>query len=133
MGIPRASNGYGWRGNALGLQRWEVECAHKARLDATEAVAHLMRQGKTFADAKAEIVKRARSVYKFSRPELYEGYMRCVSDVRFSDMPRDIFRKIEDDFLAGIEKRRGYKAKGLELLMYRWFGMVWSVEPKKKR
>lgn len=132
MGIPRKSNNYGWRGNALGLQRWEVECAHKARLDATEAVAHLMRQGKTFNDAKAEIVKRAASVYKFSRPELYEGTMRCVRDVQFGDMPKDIFRRIEDDFLAGIEARRGYKAKGLELLMYRWFGWVWSVDPKKK-
>ena len=114
----------GWKGNALGLQKWEVMCAHKARLDATEAVAHLMRQGKTFADAKAEIVKRARSVYKFSRPELYEGYLRCVSDVQFSDMPRDIFRKIEDDFLASIEKRRGYSAGSIERWWYRLTGMA---------
>lgn len=123
----------GWKGNALGLQKWEVECAHKARLDATDAVAHLMRQGKSFPDAKAAVVRRARSAYKFSRPELNRGYMLMVNDVQFSDMPRDIFRKIEDDFLASIEKRRGYKVKGLELLMYRWFGMVWSVEPKKGR
>lgn len=114
----------GWKGNALGLQKWEVECAHKARLDATEAVAHLMRQGKTFADAKAEIVKRARSVYKFSRPELYEGYMRCVRDVQFSDMPRDIFAKIEDDFLASIEKLRGKKAGRIERAFYHMTGMT---------
>lgn len=114
----------GWRGNTLGLQRWEVMCAHKARIDATEAVAHLMRQGKTFADAKAEIMRRARSVYKFSRPELYEGYMRCVSDVQFSDMPRDIFRRIEDDFLASIEERRGRPAGRIERALYRMTGLV---------
>lgn len=131
MGFPTKANNYGWRGNALGLQRWEVECAHKARLDATEAVADLMRRGKSFAEAKAIIEKRAASVYKHSRPALAEGYRRCVGDVQFSDMPKDIFRRIEDDFLASIEKRRGYKVKGLELLMYRWFGMVWSVEPKR--
>src|SRR5690606_37380118 len=106
------------------LQKWEVECAHKARLDATEAVAHLMWQGKTFADAKAEIMRRARSVYKHSRPELYEGYMRCVGDVQFSDMPRDIFRKIEDDFLASIEERRGYKAGRLERWFFSLTGMI---------
>lgn len=116
---------HGWKGNALGLQKWEVECAHKARLDATEAVAHLMRQGKTFADAKAEIMRRARSVYKHSRPELYEGYMRCVSDVQFSDMPRDIFRKIEDDFRASIEKQRGKPLGWFDRLLFRAFGIVW--------
>lgn len=115
----------GWRGNALGLQKWEVECAHKARLDATEAVAHLMRQGKTFNDAKAEIVKRARSVYKFSRPELYEGYLRMVNDVQFSDMPRDIFRKIEDDFRAEIEKQRGKPFNWLDRILWRAFGVTW--------
>lgn len=114
----------GWKGNVLGLQKWEVMCAHKARLDATEAVAHLMRQGKSFADAKAEIVKRARSVYKFSRPELYEGYMRCVSDVQFSDMPRDVFRKIEDDFRASIEKQRGKPLGWFDGLLFRLFGVV---------
>lgn len=124
MGIPRASNGYGWRGNALGLQRWEVECAHKARLDATEAVADLMRRGKSFDEAKAIIVKRADSVYKFSRPALYEGYRRCVADVRFADMPKDIMRGIEDGFLADIEKMRGYKAGRLERWFYRLTGMT---------
>lgn len=114
----------GWKGNALGLQKWEVECAHKARLDATAAVAHLMRQGKTFNDAKAEIVRRARSAYKFSRPELYEGYMRCVRDVQFSDMPRDIFRKIEDDFRVSIEKQRGRKAGRIERTLFRLTGLV---------
>lgn len=115
----------GWKGNALGLQKWEVECAHKARLDATYAVADLMRRGKSFADAKAEIVKRARSVYKHSRPELYEGYMRMVNDVQFSDMPKDIFRKIEDDFRASIEKQRGKPFNWLDRLLFRWFGVVW--------
>jgi len=114
----------GWKGNALGLQKWEVECAHKARLDATEAVAHLMWQGKTFADAKAEIMRRARSVYKHSRPELYEGYMRCVGDVQFSDMPRDIFRKIEDDFRASIEKQRGKPFNWLDRILWRAFGVT---------
>lgn len=124
MGFPKKANGYGWRGNVLGLQRWEVECAHKARLDATYAVADLMRRGKSFADAKAEIVKRARSVYKFSRPELYEGYMRMVNDVQFSDMPKDIMRSIEDGFLADIEKMRGYKAGRLERWFYRLTGLT---------
>lgn len=82
MGFPTKANNYGWRGNALGLQRWEVECAHKARLDATEAVADLMRRGKSFAEAKAIIEKRAASVYKHSRPALAEGYRRCVGDVQ---------------------------------------------------
>lgn len=124
MGFPTKANNYGWQGNALGLQRWEVECAHKARLDATEAVADLMRRGKSFDEAKAIIIKRADSAYKFSRPELYEGYRRCVADVRFSDMPKDIFRRIEDDFLASIEKRRGYKAGKIERWFYRFTGMV---------
>lgn len=119
--------GRGWKGNALGLQRWEVECAHQARLDATEAVADLVRRGKPFHEAKAIIVKRADEVYKFSRPELYEGYRRCVRDVQFADMPRDIMQRIEDDFLASIERRRGYKAGWLERLLYRCTGMVWSV------
>lgn len=115
----------GWKGNQLGLLRWEVMAAHEARIHATEAIAHLMRQGKSFDVAKAEIVKRARSVYKHSRPELYQGYIRCVSDVRFSDMPADIFRKIEIDFLTSIEMRRGYKAGLLERVLYRITGLVW--------
>lgn len=125
MGIPRASNGYGWRGNKLGLQKWEVECAHKARLDATEAVADLMRRGKSFAEAKAIIEARAASVYKHSRPELYEGYRRCVGDVQFSDMPRDIFRKIEDDFRVSIEKQRGKPFNWLDRILWRAFGITW--------
>lgn len=115
----------GWKGNALGLQKWEVECAHKARLDATEAVAHLMRQGKTFADAKADVIRRARSAYKFSRPELNRGYMLMVNDVQFTDMPRDIFRKIEDDFRADIEKQRGKPLGWFDRALFKWFGVVW--------
>lgn len=115
----------GWKGNALGLQKWEVECAHKARLDATDAVAHLMRQGKSFPEAKAEVVRRARSVYKFSRPELNRGYMLMVNDVQFSDMPRDIFRKIEDDFRADIEKQRGKPFNWLVRILWRAFGVTW--------
>jgi len=114
----------GWKGNVLGLQRWEVECAHQARLDATEAVADLMRRGKSFAEAKAIIEARAASVYKHSRPALAEGYRRCVGDVQFADMPKDIMRGIEDGFLADIEKARGYKAGRLERWFYRLTGMT---------
>lgn len=115
----------GWKGNELGLQRWEVMSAHQVRLDATEAVAHLMRQGKSFPDAKAEIERRVRAIYKFSRPELYEGYIRMAQDVRFSDMPDDITKKIEDWFLESIEKERGYKAGRIERFWYRLTGLVW--------
>lgn len=116
----------GYKGNALGLQRWEVECAHQARLDATEAVAHLMRQGKSFTDARAEIIKRADRVYKHSRPELYEGYRRCVRDVHLSDMPKDVVRKLDNDFLASIEKQRGRKAGRLERWFYGLTGLTFT-------
>lgn len=109
----------------LGLQRWEVECAHKARLDATEAVADLMRRGKSFTDAKAIIEARAASVYKFSRPALYEGYRRCIADVRLSDMPKDIMRGIEDDFLASIEKARGKPVGRINRWLWNTFGFIW--------
>lgn len=114
----------GWKGNALGLQRWEVLSAHEARLHATEAVADLVRKGKSFDAAKAEIVRRARSVYKHSRPELYQGYIRCVSDVRFSDMPADIIESMQSGFLASIETARGYKAGRVERLLYRLTGLT---------
>lgn len=115
----------GWRGNALGLQRWEVMSAHEARLHATEAVADLMRRGRTFPDAKAEITKRAQSAYKFSRPELFEGYMRMVQDVQFSDMPEDIMGKIEDGFLDQVERQRGKPLGRVNRLLWRWFGLLW--------
>lgn len=115
----------GWKGNALGLQKWEVECAHQARLDATEAVADLMRRGKSFAEAKAIIEARAASVYKHSRPELYEGYRRCVGDVQFADMPKDIMRKISDDFLASIEKARGKPVGPINRWLWNTFGFIW--------
>ncbi len=116
--------GRGWRGNALGLQRWEVEAAHQARLDVTEALAALMRRGKSFPEAKKEVMNRARQVYKFNRPELYQGCLACVSDVQFSDMPPDIIRKIGDDFLAGIEKgavTRPGRSKGPSTISRGWF------------
>lgn len=118
----------GWKGNALGLARWEVEQAHQARIDATEAVADLMRQGKPFIDARAEIVKRAARIYSVhrpNRPELYEGTMRCVRDVRFSDMPRDITGKVEQDFRASIERVKGKPLGMVDRLLWRWFGLVW--------
>lgn len=123
----------GWRGNVLGLQRWEVQAAHQARLDATEAIAVLMRKGKTFPDAKKEIMAKARQVYRHNRPELYQGCLACVSDVRFSDMPADITRKIDNDFLAGIERRRGYKAGPFERAFYDLTGLVFRVDPKAGR
>jgi hypothetical protein len=50
--------------------------------------------------------------------------LRCVSDVQFSDMPRDIFRKIEDDFRASIEKQRGKPFNWLDRILWRAFGVT---------
>jgi hypothetical protein len=112
----------GWKGNALGLQKFEVMDAHQARLDATEAVAQLMRQGKTFPEAKAEIERRAGSVYRFRRPEHYQGTMALVRDVQFGDMPPDIVGKVEKNFLAMIEKARGYEAGWIERAWFKLSG-----------
>jgi hypothetical protein len=113
----------GWRNNALGLQRWEVMSAHEVRLHATEAIADLMRHGRTFTDAKAEIGKRARLVYRFSRPELFEGYMRMVEEVKFSDMPKDIGRGVDAEFLDQVERQQGKPLGRINRLLWRWFGV----------
>src|SRR5690606_34580716 len=104
-----------------------------ARLNAIEAIAHHMRCGKSFTDAKKEVFARAKSVHKFSRPELYAGILACVENVQFSDLPEDIIRMIEDDFLASIERRRGYKAGPIERAFYRLTGHVFRVDPKPSR
>lgn len=114
----------GWRGNALGLQRWEVECIHKARLDATEAIAHLMRRGKSFAEAKAEVVARAKAIYKSGRPEMIEGYNRVFDSIQLSDMPSDVFGRSLDRRLADIEQKRGKKAGRFERWLYHTFGVL---------
>ena len=115
----------GWKGNVLGLQKWEVEYAHRARLDATEAVADLMRRGRSFPEAKAEVMRRARSAYKYSRPELYEGCMRTVSDVRFSDMPPAIINKIADDMVPDLERIKGKPLSRLSKWCWRNLGFWW--------
>lgn len=118
----------GWRGNALGLTKHEVLTAHQARLDATEAVADEMRRGMNFWDAKAKIEKRAASVYSYQKPyqpRLYQGTMALVQDVQFADMPKDVMRKISDDFLASIEKARGKPVGRINRWLWNTFGFIW--------
>ena len=115
----------GWKGNKLGLQRWEVMSAHEARVHATEAIADLMRKGKTFPEAKAAVVKRAASVYRHSRPELFQGHMACVNDVQFADMPPDILRSIEDRFRASLGRDREKPPRWIDRILLRWFGVTW--------
>lgn len=98
--------------------------AHQTRLDATQAIAERMRRGQSLEDAKAAVVKQADAVYKHSRPALYEGHKRVVRSVEFSDMPKDIMRRIGDDFLASIEKARGRKAGHIERWFYNLTGLT---------
>lgn len=114
----------GWKAMCWGSSAGKSSALTRPDLMQPRAVAHLMRQGKSFDEAREIIVKRADSVYKFSRPALYEGYRRCVADVRFADMPKDIMRGIEDGFLADTEKMLGYKAGRLERWLYRRTGMT---------
>lgn len=123
----------GWKNNPFGLARWEVAFVHQTRLDATEAIAVLMRSGKSFTDAKKEIFSRARQIYKIWRTELYAAMLCTIEQIEFSDMPEDIKRDVEDWFLGTIEKRRGYKAGPLERLYYRWTGRVFSIDPREDR
>lgn len=113
---------HGWKGNALGLQRWEVEHAHNTRLDATEAIADRMRRGETFDQAKEAVMKIAKDAFRHSRKPLLSAQVAMVEEVRFSDMPKDITRKIEADFLDDIESRIGRKLSPLSRWCYRLFG-----------
>jgi hypothetical protein len=123
----------GWKGNALGLQRWQMQLAHETAVGCMVMIQKKVLAGMTFDAAKAAVIRQESPGWKGFTPDVAKAVYCIVSSYTYGDLHPSIHRKHADEFLAGIEARRGYKTKGLELLMYRWFGMVWSVEPKAGR
>lgn len=114
----------GYRGNALGLQRFEVYSVNDERVRTVEAIARRMMAGESFEDAKAAEIKARGKAWKAARSELREGFFRVGQDIRLSDMPRAVHRKLDDDFLDGIELAEGRELGRFSRWLYRTFG-IW--------
>lgn len=117
----------GWKGNALGLQRWQVELVHNAAIACMIGIENKVAAGMTFDAAKAAVIRQAAPSWKGFTPDVAEGIRRVVSSYTYSDMSLAIHRKHADDFLASIEKRRGYRAGWMERALYRLTGLVWAA------
>lgn len=112
----------GYGGNALGLQRFEVYSVHDERIRMVHAIAARMMAGEAFDDAKAAVIKGHEKAWRAARPALREGFSRVGQDIRLADMPRAVHRKLDDDFLDGIEIAEGRVLSRLSRWCYRTFG-----------
>lgn len=110
----------GWRGNDLGLLKWQVEHVHEERLKMVSAVQRLVLAGKSFEEAKQTVTRRHISAWSAMPLGMGTALQRCADDLRFSDMSEPVFRAIEEQIL----QHHGKRSTWLRRLVLRWTGLV---------
>ena len=114
----------GWRGNDLGLTRWQVELVHKAAEAVRWRISDLVHGGMSFEDAKAAAIKQARPSWRGFSPEVAEGVRRVTASYRLGDVERSVKKHLHVRTLVEIETMRGRKAGRIERLLYRVSGLT---------
>jgi hypothetical protein len=114
----------GWRGNDLGLTRWQVELVHKAAEAVRWRISDLVHHGMSFEDAKATAIKQARPSWRGFSPEVAEGVRRVTASYRLGDVERSVKKHLHSRALVEIETMRGKKAGRIERAIWRVTGLT---------
>jgi hypothetical protein len=114
----------GWRGNDLGLTRWQVDLVHKAAEAVRWRISDLVDGGMSFEDAKAAAIKQARPSWRGFSPEVAEGVRRVVTSYRLADVEPAVKKHLHARTLVEIETMRGRKAGRIERAIWRVTGLT---------
>lgn len=113
----------GWRGNDLGLSRWQVELVHNASEAVRWRICEMVQRGTPFHEAKERAIRQASASWRGFGPEVAEGINRVVSSYRLSDLDKPALRRVRERSLVQIEVMRGRKAGRIERALFRLTGL----------
>lgn len=114
----------GWRGNALGLQRWQVQLVADTVNAMKFRIEERMLAGDTFEDAKAEVLKGSTAASKGLATNVAKGVRAVASSLTYQDLRREIHDHDKTVQLMMHEISRGRKAGRIETMFYKLTGFV---------
>lgn len=114
----------GYRGNELGLARWQVELVHKAAEAVRWRIGDLVRGGMSFADAKAHATRQAQPAWAGLSIDVAEGVRRVVASYQFRDLEPAAKHHCADKFREQVENSRGKPMGRIERVLWRTFGLT---------
>lgn len=114
----------GWKGNALGLQRWQVQLV----TDTVNAIKHRiedrMLAGEPFKDAKATVMQDMIPVWAGLAKNVAVAAKAVAHTLTYQDLRREIHDRDKAIQLMMHEISRGRKAGRIETLFFRMTGLT---------
>lgn len=114
----------GWKGNALGLQRWEVQLVHDAATACLIGIENKVMAGMTFDAAKAAVIKSAAPAWKGFTPGVAEGVRKVVSSYCYADLSKAVMRHHRQHCFAQFPVGGGTISKRIEQVLYNLTGLT---------
>lgn len=111
----------GWRGNDLGLLKWQVMFVHDERIRMVGAVSDLCASGVPFQEARKRVTDRARQSWAYLAPNVREAMNRCAGDIRYADLDPAVKDHDEARLLTALGRRNTW----LRRFLFRATGIVW--------
>jgi hypothetical protein len=111
----------GWRGNELGLVKWQVIFVHEQRLAMVSEIQAKVRAGVPFGSAKDAVIKARQSSWKAHPSNVQVALQRVADDIRFADLGEWALRSVEENLILDLGKRPTW----LRRFLLRRTGLVW--------
>jgi hypothetical protein len=111
----------GWRGNDLGLVKWQVIFVHEQRLAMVSAVQAKFRDGAPFGAAKSDVIKAYHASWKVHPANVQVALQRVADDIRLADLGEWALRSVEENLIRDLGKRPTW----LRRFLLRRTGLVW--------
>lgn len=90
-------------------------------------IEEMVERGEDFDAAKARAIYQAQKAWKHLPGDTVHAILTVCWSISLADLSPRTRRVMKANYLALIEKHRGYRAGWIERLLYRMTGMVFSV------
>jgi hypothetical protein len=114
----------GWKGNSLGLQRWQVQHITAIVNTMKHRIEERMLAGDTFDEAKAKVLKASAHHWKGVAKNVAEGTKAVAYSLTYQDLRREIHDRDKTLQLMMHEISRGRKAGRIETLFFKMTGLT---------